>query len=1205
MDFYTRFTNHFRGEKDAIKERLKVYVPLLAPIMARYPDAQVVDLGSGRGEWLELMQENGWPAKGIDTNESMASACNESGLNVEVNDALTALQQTETNTLAAVTGFHIAEHIPFDSLVTLIQEVHRALLPGGVLILETPNPENLTVGLWSFYLDPTHLHPLPPPLLHFVATDSGYAKANILRLNGPTPPDDNAPLRHYLDWVVSAYPDYALIAHKQTDDESAPWFDYLEKLTEAQQGSLETLARKIEEQTEQLNHFTQQLEESQAENEKNQAENDKSQAKYQQTIEKLQQEKQLLEQHNGHLEHQLITVLHSRSWRITLPLRHVMGWQREFSQSSGKWLCRLAQIPWLKRLALKLLDHFPGLKVRILKRMAAGDGLFSRAGQFREEDFQNLDEDVAAAVRSEALALRDAPLAENATVPKGIRLEGHINGSYSLAAVNRHLLTRLQDSKQSPALWLAPHEGSPESSVRSTPGGADEVARLNALTNPAEWQALAQQQRIALYHHYPLIQPDPQHGLPIALFFWEESWVPDDMVAILNKHYAGIIVTAWFVKKVLMDSGCTLPIHVIALPLLANPYAQESSAKDLKRVHQHQAVNLLHVSSAFPRKGVDVLLQAFEQLAAADDTLTLTLKTFPNPHNQVDGWVEQYVSEHHRERLRVIIEDYDAAQMAALYQAADIVVLPTRGEGLNMPAIEAAEFSRALVVTGYGAHTDFTPIQHSGWVNYCFDHAQSHFSAGQAVWVEPSVQSLVEQVQQQIQQLRQHGEGATEAVGKLHDTIQARFFSPAAVDSVLAALARLQANAKTDVPSISLSLYSSWDEPCGIAQYSAHLIEALQANDASLSVSISAPQFNNGQHPGELKSAAEKGPIEKGPIEKGPEEKSPVEVNRNWRRGQSPALSAATGNVVWLQHHFAFYELDRALERQVEQCRRQGKRVYITLHTTRPVIDFDAARRHAVAATLAAFDRVFVHTLDDLNYLKRIGLTDNVTQLPQGVDIYQDAQTFISDQAPIIGSFGFLLPHKGVHTLIEAFAALRKKQVLPEAATLRLITSVRDEPSSQEELARCQRTAQRLGIENQVEWVTDFLPLEEAQRHLSECSVVVLPYQYTQESSSAAVRTAVAACPNVLTTPAPIFDEVKDTVWQTRGFDELDIAEGITRVLNAPESQREKYHQAREQWLAQRSWPALAKRYQGLIGAALVDQTLCQKPDINHVDTQG
>lgn len=1166
MDFYTRFTNHFRGEKNAIKERLKVYVPLLAPIMARYPDAQVVDLGSGRGEWLELMQENGWPAKGIDTNESMAQECNESGLYVEVNDAITALQHTESNSLAAVTGFHIAEHIPFDGLVTLIQEIHRALLPGGVLILETPNPENLTVGLWSFYLDPTHIKPLPPPLLHFVATDTGYGKAHILRLNGPNPPEDGAPVRHYLDWVVSAHPDYALIAHKNTDEISGPWFEYLEQLTQAQHGSLETLAAKIEAQTEQLTQLQQQH------------------SQYEQTLHSLRQEKQLLEQHNGHLEHHLNSVLTSRSWRITLPLRYVMGWQRQSAQESGKVLGRLAQIPWLKRQALKVLNRFPGLKVRILRHMAASDGLFSRAGQFREEDFQNLEEKITAAVRLEAAALRDTPLAKPSTAPQGVRLQGHINGSYSLAAVNRHLLSRLSTSSQVPILCLAPHEGTPETHVRSIPGGEQEVAQLNALTDANAWQTLAQEQRVALYHHYPLIEPNPAHGLPIALFFWEESWVPSEMVSTLNQHYAGVVVTAWFVKKVLMDSGCTLPIHVIALPLVANPHAQKSSAADLSRVAEKHSVNLLHVSSAFPRKGVDVLLQAFETLASNDPAITLTLKTFPNPHNQVDAWAEQYVSEKHRERLHIIMEDYNAQQMAELYQAADVVVLPTRGEGLNMPAIEAGEFSRALVVTGYGAHTDFTPLQHSGWVNYCFDHAQSHFSAGQAVWVEPSVNSVVEQVQQQVQMLRQGGERATRAATELHNAMQARFFAPSAVNSVLSALGRLRAIAHSPLPTLAISLYTSWDEPCGIAQYSAHLVEALQAKDPTLAVTIHAPQLANNST--NNSNSAPQGKLSQ----------------HRWQRGQSPALAEATGNVVWLQHHFAFYELDRALQSEVQHSRRQGKRVYITLHTTRPVIDFDTHRRRTVAATLAAFDRVFVHTLDDLNYLKRIGLTDNVTQFPQGVDTCQTPPATSSRPAPIIGSFGFLLPHKGVNTLIEAFAALRKQQALPEDARLRLVTSVRDEPSSQEELARCQRTAKRLGVDSYIEWLTEFLPLEDAQRYLSECNLVVLPYQYTQESSSAAVRTAVAACPHILTTPAPIFDEVKEIVWQTQGFDSPHIAAGITQVLNATPAQRERYYQAREQWLHQRSWPTLATRYHGLLSAALVDHVL-HKADTIQVDT--
>jgi glycosyltransferase involved in cell wall biosynthesis len=301
---------------------------------------------------------------------------------------------------------------------------------------------------------------------------------------------------------------------------------------------------------------------------------------------------------------------------------------------------------------------------------------------------------------------------------------------------------------------------------------------------------------------------------------------------------------------------------------------------------------------------------------------------------------------------------------------------------------------------------------------------------------------------------------------------------------VLAALARLQASAQPDLPAISLSLYTSWDEPCGVAQYSAHLIDALQAVDSAFTFSISAPQFTKGQRPHSGEQA------------------SSVDVSRNWQRGHSPSLANATGQVVWLQHHFAFYELDRALQRQGEQCRRQGKRVYITLHTTRPVIDFDTARRRTVATTLAAFDRVFVHTLDDLNYLKRIGLTDNVTQIPQGVDTWQDTPR-PSSQAPIIGSFGFLLPHKGVNALIEAFAALRKKKALPEGAMLRLVTAVRDEPSSQEELARCQRTAQRLEVANHIEWMTDFLSdgFIDSFRHLNKA-----PDQYSWWSYRANAR---------------------------------------------------------------------------------------------------
>jgi len=124
---------------------------------------------------------------------------------------------------------HIIEHIPFPSVVTLFDEVRRVLKPGGVVVFETPNPENLDVGACNFYMDPTHLHPLPPLLIEFTALARGFDEVEIRRLTDhrpvPVPPDNgNArssasdPLQWLLDRArerLSVAPDYAVIAWKE------------------------------------------------------------------------------------------------------------------------------------------------------------------------------------------------------------------------------------------------------------------------------------------------------------------------------------------------------------------------------------------------------------------------------------------------------------------------------------------------------------------------------------------------------------------------------------------------------------------------------------------------------------------------------------------------------------------------------------------------------------------------------------------------------------------------------------------------------------------------------------------------------------------------------------------------------------------------------------------------------------------------------
>ena len=207
-DFYRAFEERFRGSQELIAERLKAYLPFLRAMRAQTDSPKGLDLGCGRGEWLQLLESEGFEARGVDLDDGMLQAAVENGLSVENKDAIAALVETEEKSLDVVSGFHIIEHLSFPTRLALIREAFRTLRPGGLLILETPNPENIHVGTWSFYLDPTHIAPIPPMLMPFLAEYAGFAQSVILRLNTP-PPGDEPTL---LDVYTKVAGDYALVA---------------------------------------------------------------------------------------------------------------------------------------------------------------------------------------------------------------------------------------------------------------------------------------------------------------------------------------------------------------------------------------------------------------------------------------------------------------------------------------------------------------------------------------------------------------------------------------------------------------------------------------------------------------------------------------------------------------------------------------------------------------------------------------------------------------------------------------------------------------------------------------------------------------------------------------------------------------------------------------------------------------------------------
>ena len=211
--FYRVFEDLHRGSRHEIIRRLQVYLPFVIPVAQTNPSAECLDLGCGRGEWLQLMAEYGINAKGVDIDEAMLNAAKSQGLNVTLKDALDALKNQADNSIAFVTAFHLVEHLLFSQVQELVQQAHRVLVPGGVLILETPNPDNLVVASCNFYLDPSHIKPIPSLLLSFTANYAGFARTKLIGLQESSSLRFKANLQ-LEDVLAGASPDYAVLSQK-------------------------------------------------------------------------------------------------------------------------------------------------------------------------------------------------------------------------------------------------------------------------------------------------------------------------------------------------------------------------------------------------------------------------------------------------------------------------------------------------------------------------------------------------------------------------------------------------------------------------------------------------------------------------------------------------------------------------------------------------------------------------------------------------------------------------------------------------------------------------------------------------------------------------------------------------------------------------------------------------------------------------------
>ena len=245
-------------------------------------------------------------------------------------------------------------------------------------------------------------------------------------------------------------------------------------------------------------------------------------------------------------------------------------------------------------------------------------------------------------------------------------------------------------------------------------------------------------------------------------------------------------------------------------------------------------------------------------------------------------------------------------------------------------------------------------------------------------------------------------------------------------------------------------------------------------------------------------------------------------------------------------------------------------KVLITMHNTRDrSMIFPSKRIEKAVEGLKTCSTVMVHTNADVENLRKLGLTDNVVMIPHG--IYpppSDSAETLPIEGRVMGTFGFLLPHKGQLQLVEAF------ERLPGWDQLLLLCATREGTGNTEK--KINSIIENKGLQGRVKLVTDFLDDDVAIATLAKCDLLVFPYQNTKESASGAVRMGVASGAPIAVSPIPIFDDVSGAI-RMRGGSVDDIVASIS-MLSEDElnSSRKAIIELRDSL----QWDEVAKRIQ-------------------------
>ncbi|CAM5507889.1 D-inositol-3-phosphate glycosyltransferase [Aquamicrobium terrae] len=773
-------------------------------------------------------------------------------------------------------------------------------------------------------------------------------------------------------------------------------------------------------------------------------------------------------------------------------------------------------------------------------------------------DEQDLMQVAQAMVRNRTAAearLRTASLAR----PVEWRLEGPFDSSYSLAVVNRALARALAAEGERVSLLSAegPGEFAPdEAFLAANP----DLARLHACSSTPE----AIGAEVVSRNMYPPRVVDMQARVNgLHNYAWEETGFPSDYAEAFNESLQFITATSRHVQRVLVDGGVSVPISVVGngvdhwMRIEPDPAYRARTA----------GYTFLHVSSCFPRKGADVLLESYGRAFTNKDDVLLVIKTFRNPHNRIEEMLAQHRAANPAyPDVLLLMDDVGEAQLKALYGQCDALVAPSRAEGFGLPIAEAMLSGLHVIATGWSGQMDFCNAANADLIDFSFARADTHEpDKPDSVWAEPDAEHLAALMAQAFRR-----KAGIPRLPVPQGLLAEYGWTEVARRNVAAAARASEAPYLAD-PRVGW--VSTYNKRCGIATYSQHLIDVLGLPTVILAGHADEKLGKDGDN-----------------------------VVRCWHEGKVDDFAAVLAavehwklDVVVVQFNYGFYDFE-CLAAFLHRLVDAGKTVVVTLHATIDPAHEPHRKLEMLVPALARCDRLLVHSVNDMNRLKRHGLVENVSLFPHGV-LAPKAPAAATRSAkgrnrPVtVASYGFFLPNKGLLELIEAVHLLRGRGL---DFRLRLVNAEFPAEVSYRLIQQAKALIARHRLWSYVDLRTDFLSDEDSLALLSSADLVAYTYQETAESASGAVRYGLAAGKPVVVTPLPIFQDLDDCVFKLPGTSPAQIAQGLEALASdaaagAPDFV-ERLARARN-WRDSHAYPVLGRRLAGMLKGLARDRT--------------